>query len=72
MVGTVQMRRDVQPSASYLASSDPRVHFGMGDQAGIKDVVVTWPGGEQERFGDFQAGETYALSRGKGKIFSAH
>ena len=67
MVGTVQIRRDVQPSASYLASSDPRVHFGMGDQVHIKDVVVTWPGGEQERFGDFEAGETYELSEGLGK-----
>ena len=67
VVGTTSMRRDVQPSASYLASSDPRVHFGLAERTQIKNVVVTWPGGEQERFGDFEAGETYELSSGQGK-----
>ena len=55
LVGTTSMRRDVQPSASYLASSDPRVHFGLAEQTQIKNVIVTWPGGEQEKFGDFKA-----------------
>ena len=67
LVGTTSMRRDVQPSASYLASSDPRVHFGLAEQTQIKNVIVTWPGGEQEQFGDFEAGETYELSSGQGK-----
>jgi hypothetical protein len=66
MVGTTRVRRDVQPSASYLASSDPRVHFGMGDQTQIRDVIVTWPGGEKERFGNFEAGATHDVSRGQG------
>ena len=67
LVGTTSIRRDVQPSASYLASSDPRVHFGLAEQTQIKNVIVTWPGGEQEKFGDFKAGETYELSSGQGK-----
>ena len=29
-VDSRRLNRDVQPSASYLASSDPRVHFGLG------------------------------------------
>jgi len=67
-VGATRMRRDVQPSASYLASNDPRVHFGMGDETKIRDVIVTWPGGEQERFGDFKAGATNLLKKGLGDL----
>jgi len=68
--GTTRMRREVQPSASYLASNDPRVHFGLGEQTQIKNVIVTWPGGEQEGFGDFDAGATHELSRGEGQMGS--
>ena len=63
---TIQMNRDVQPSASYLASNDPRVHFGLGTASFVKDVRVIWPGGTEESFGDYDAGETYTLVRGSG------
>ena len=66
-VNTARMRRDVQPSASYLASSDPRVHFGLGSETETRDVVVRWPGGEEEAFGDFGEGATYELLQGSGK-----
>ena len=66
-VNTMRMQRDVQPSASYLASSDPRVHFGLGTEAETRDVVVRWPGGEEEAFGDFGEGATYELRQGNGE-----
>ncbi len=66
-VATTRMQRDVQPSASYLASSDPRVHFGLGSEAEARDVVVRWPGGEEEAFGGFSEGATYELLQGSGK-----
>ena len=66
----VQMNRDVQPSASYLASSDPRVHFGLGKSTSVKDVRVIWPGGKEEIFGDYAAGETYKLIEGLGDSVS--
>ncbi|MDE0226134.1 MAG: CRTAC1 family protein [Gammaproteobacteria bacterium] len=69
-VNTARIRRDVQPSSSYLASSDPRVHFGLGPEAETRDVVVRWPGGEQEAFGDFGEGATYELLQGSGKPLS--
>ena len=69
-VATARLRRDVQPSASYLASSDPRVHFGLGSEAETRDVVVRWPGGEEEAFGDFGEGTTYELREGSGKPLS--
>ena len=58
--------RRVQPAGSYLASSDPRVHYGLGDTASVTDVRVRWPDGNVESFGDFQAGQTVELRRGEG------
>ncbi|MCY3811780.1 MAG: CRTAC1 family protein [Gammaproteobacteria bacterium] len=65
-VGGRRLSRDVQPSASYLASNDPRVHFGVGRESRLQDVVVRWPGGALEAFGDFAAGETHELRQGGG------
>ena len=66
-VGSVQMHRDVQPSASYLASSDPSVHFGLDSASKVESVTVRWPGGTLEAFGDFKAGDIYELQQGAGK-----
>ena len=63
-VGNRRLSRDVQLSASYLASSDPRVHFGIGHETEVFDITVRWPGGQKESFGDFRAGATYELKEG--------
>jgi len=65
-VGSIRMNRDVQPSASYVASSDPRVHFGLGASTTVKNVSVRGPGGKIETFGDFTAGTIYTLREGAG------
>lgn len=67
-VGATQMNREVQPGASYLSASDPRVHFGLGLEAVAKGVTVRWPGGEREAFGDFQHNGSHELRRGQGKV----
>jgi len=33
---------------SYCSSSDPRLHFGLGDAALIGRVEIVWPGGHKE------------------------
>ena len=67
-VGSTRTYRDVQPSASYLASSDPRVHFGLANAITARDVRVRWPGGVEEMFGDFGAGTTHELIAGQGTL----
>jgi hypothetical protein len=37
--------REVKAGESYLASSDPRVHFGLGKSTAIKRVTIRWPSG---------------------------
>ena len=61
-----QLSRDVQPSASYLASNDPHVHFGLGTEDMVRGVVVRWPGGVEETFGDFPAGTVAELRETEG------
>ena len=61
-----RLSRAVQPSASYLASSDPRVHFGLGEAGAARNVTVRWPGGVEEAFGDFATGAIYELRQGGG------
>ena len=65
-VGGRRLSRDVQPSASYLASNDPRVHFGVGGESEVRNVVVRWLGGAEEAFGDFSVDRTHKLKQGEG------
>ena len=51
---------------SYLASNDPRVHVGLGEETAVQDVSVRWPDGRRERFGDFAGGNITVLRRGAG------
>jgi len=39
---------DVTPASSYLSSSDPRVHWGLGTTAQLESVVIRWPSGRQQ------------------------
>jgi hypothetical protein len=68
-VGTRGVRRDVQAAYSYLASNDPRVHVGLGKETAARDVVVRWPTGQRERFGDSAADRITVLRRGAGRPF---
>ncbi len=41
--------REVQAGSSYLSSEDPRVHFGLGEAAKVKELIIRWPGGKVTR-----------------------
>ena len=69
LVGDTRVYRDVQPDGSYLTSSEPVVHFGLGQATEVRDVRVRWPGspgGETESFGTFEAGRMVVLRQGQG------
>lgn len=68
-VGSQVIRRDVRAAYSYLASNDPRVHVGLGKEAGAREVSVRWPNGKRERFGDVAADTITVLRRGAGRPF---
>ena len=42
------LRRELLAGSSYLATEDPRLHFGLGEATAI-DITVRWPGGDVTR-----------------------
>ncbi len=44
----------VSPASSYLSSSDPRVHFGLGPVTLLESVRIRWPDGKQQELRNVQ------------------
>jgi enediyne biosynthesis protein E4 len=65
-VGKRRWSQSVNPAFSYLSSSDPRVHFGLGQAAKFDKVEVLWPEGVKERFSGGAANASVTLRRGEG------
>lgn len=61
-IGDKRQRRYVKVAGSYLSSHDPHVHFGLGEVEKVSDVLVRWPTGEEQQFGDFQANQIVELA----------
>ncbi len=43
-----EQRQEVRGGGSYYSQNDFRLHFGLGQAAGIQKIVVRWPNGLQE------------------------
>ena len=56
----------VNAGGSYLSSSDPRVHFGLGIATAITQIQVVWPDGSEERFPGGTVDRRITLSHGAG------
>jgi hypothetical protein len=66
--GGRSLSRDINPGYSYLASNDPRAHFGLGSTASYDGIVVKWPDGSIEEFPGGTADQIVTLHRGQGTI----
>jgi hypothetical protein len=49
---------------SYLSASDPRLHFGLGDDPRPVDVEITWPSGRKTSLSRLMAGRAYHVREG--------
>ncbi len=65
-IGDRRLRRDVTAGYSYLASSDPRVHVGLGAATAATGITVRWADGREERFPDVTADRIVTLHQGAG------
>jgi hypothetical protein len=59
--------RWLHPAESYLCSSEPRAHFGLGPVATVERIEVTWPDGAREVFPGGPADRRVELRKGAGK-----
>jgi enediyne biosynthesis protein E4 len=39
---------EVSPASSYLSSSDPRLHLGLGDVTLLDNLTIRWPSGRRD------------------------
>lgn len=58
--------RTVQGAMSYLSSSDPRAHFGLGSESSPVSVTVRWPDGLEETWHGIDVSQAIVLERGGG------
>jgi enediyne biosynthesis protein E4 len=59
-------RRLINPADSYLCSSDPRTHFGLGASERVESVTVLWPDGRRETFPGGPADRLLEVRQGEG------
>ena len=65
-VGKRQHLRLVGTNSGFLASNDPREHFGLGAATKADELTVHWADGRVERFADLQANRLYTVEDGGG------
>ncbi len=67
VAGQQRRLRLVNAGGSYLASSDPRVHFGLGELAAVDSFEVVWPDGSDEAFDGGPVDRFVTLEHGRGR-----
>src|SRR5262249_46939700 len=65
--GERTLLRWMHPAESYLCSSEPRAHFGLGAVERVDAIDVTWPDGTRERFPGGPADRRVELRKGEGQ-----
>ena len=60
------MIRSLRAGEMFLSQSTKCLHFGMGANERVRNVVVSWPGGGEESFLGVKRGSRYLLKEGKG------
>lgn len=63
---TLAQTDEVRAGGSYLSSSDPRLHFGLGATATIRKIEIRWPSGLQEELKNVSADAIYTITEGHG------
>jgi hypothetical protein len=64
--GDRRWQRLINPGDSYLCSSYPRAHFGLGAAERVDKVEVLWPDGTVETFQGGKVDQSVVLTRGCG------
>jgi hypothetical protein len=59
---------EVRSGSGYNSSSDLRLHFGLGAETKLANIVVRWPNGEAEQFSCEGVDRITDLVEGKGKL----
>jgi hypothetical protein len=58
--------RQLVLARGYLSSSEPVLHFGLGDATQIKRLMIEWPGGHRQEFQDLTTDRRYTITEPAG------
>jgi len=58
----------VSPASSYLSSSDPRIHFGLGPVSKLESVSIRWPDGRKQEVHDVVVDKMNRVEEGRGVV----
>ena len=64
--GSQTWSRSVRRGGSYLSSSPPTAHFGLGELERYDAIEVAWPDGSKESFGGGEVNREVSLAQGEG------
>jgi enediyne biosynthesis protein E4 len=53
---------------SYMSSSDPRIHFGLGKRGKIESLEITWPSGQIEKLSNVPIDKIITVKEGAGIV----
>jgi enediyne biosynthesis protein E4 len=65
--GGKMLYRHCHADGSYMSSSDPRVHFGLGTEEKVESLTVRWPSGRTETFDAPTVDRYMVIEEGKGR-----
>lgn len=66
--GGQEYLRLINPGDSFLSSSSPWAHVGLGKSSQVDAVAVTWPDGSSEVFPGGPANRAVTLRKGEGRM----
>jgi hypothetical protein len=69
--GNVRQMDEVRAGGSYLSTSDPRLHFGLGSAIAYDRIEVLWPSGLLEQFTGGPGDRFISLVEGSGTTLSS-
>ena len=61
-----QQVRQLWLARGYLSSSEPMVHFGLGDETTVRRLTVTWPSGRMQTFDNLAGDRRYTITETPG------
>jgi hypothetical protein len=63
-----QLVRHRKGGGSYMSSSDPRLHVGLGTATKVERIEVRWPSGLVQHFGPQTADRGYIIVEGRAEV----
>jgi hypothetical protein len=63
--------RTLTLARGYLSTSEPVLHFGLGEDTVIRSLAIEWPGGARQTFADLAADRRYTVTEPTGAAAAA-